>query len=172
MKAVDRQKMCSHCDARIPLEANVCPYCSADLKSHSEDFVQAPLFKNQSLQESLASLYTPPYSVKMQHTAAPKLETPKRRTEEFKEVAVEKKANAPFAGIPAQEEEKEPHRGDLWAILLLTLSSNLFVLGLLQFFFSDRGFLRLEWETGYWFIYCLLAAPLFFIGLKKANALK
>jgi hypothetical protein len=46
------------------------------------------------------------------------------------------------------------------------------MLGLLQLFFSDSGKLKLEWDSSYWFVYCLAAAPLVLLGFKKANQLR
>ena len=63
-------------------------------------------------------------------------------------------------------------KNSFWPILLLSIGTNLLTLGLLQLFFSDNGFLRLEWDSSYWFVYCLAALPLFFFGFKKANVLK
>jgi hypothetical protein len=93
---------------------------------------------------------------------------------------VEKRFNhtAPSLGAPTipidQEAEANAAQANngFWPILLLSIGANLLTLGLLQLFFSDQGFLRLEWDSSYWFVYCLAALPLFFLGFKKANPLK
>ncbi|HSW86927.1 MAG TPA: hypothetical protein VLG49_05450, partial [Rhabdochlamydiaceae bacterium] len=65
MNPADRKKMCTSCDGMIPIDAETCPYCTADQAQTIESTPhQAPLFKHQSLQDSLTSLYTPPYSSK------------------------------------------------------------------------------------------------------------
>lgn len=72
----------------------------------------------------------------------------------------------------AEEQAVDEGRSSFWPILLLSIGSNLLTIGLLQLLFSDRGFLRLEWDSSYWFVYCLGALPLFYFGFKKANTLK
>ena len=77
--------------------------------------------------------------------------------------------------IPADtaiEQSSDEGRSSFWPILLLSIGGNLLTIGLLQLFFSDNGFLKLEWDSSYWFVYCLAAAPLFYFGFKKANTLK
>ena len=172
MKPNDRQKLCPNCDGNVPLEATECPYCAADLSAQAEKDSapsQAILFKNQSLQESLASLYTPPYSSSTGSSpkaapAAPK-EVPPRRTETYKT------ATPPPAPKPAAMEmaapEEEVEKGNVLSMILLSISGLMLTLGLLQLFFSDHGILRLEWDASYWFIYCLGALPLFYFGYKK-----
>jgi hypothetical protein len=131
MKTKDRQKMCLNCDARIPLEADQCPFCAYS--------------STQALHQSLTSLYTPPYA-----------KAPENRSEPAPAVAE-------AAQAPAET------KSAFWALLMLLLGGNLLTLGLLQFFFSDGGKLTLEWDSGYWFLYCLLAFPLFYFGFKKAS---
>ncbi len=72
------------------------------------------------------------------------------------------------------EESNEPVQGQnaLMPILFLSIGSNLCLLGLLQFFFSEGGFLKLEWDASYWFVYCLIALPLIYFGIKKAGNFK
>lgn len=55
------------------------------------------------------------------------------------------------------------------SILMLTLGCNLLTLGVLQFFFSDHGVLRLEMNASYWFLMVLVAGPLIYFGLKSLS---
>jgi hypothetical protein len=161
MKPNDRQKMCPNCNGRVPMDAAECPYCAAEFPESSKNSsIQTPLFKNQSLQESLASLYSPPYT-------NPKLdkEVPPRQ-------AVFKEPASPIinnnTGVAAiEEEQKEESKGDFWTIFALIVGGNFLTLGLLQVFFSEQGALRLEWDSSFWYLYCLIALPLFYFGLKK-----
>ena len=174
MKPTDRQKLCPNCDGNVPLEATECPYCAADLSAQMEKESapsQAVLFKNQSLQESLASLYTPPYSSSASNSSsAPKApvfkEAAPKRAEPTYKSAPPTPAPAPAAAEMAAPEETA-EKGSVLSIMLLSLSGVLLTLGLIQFFFSDHGILRLEWDASYWFIYCLGALPLFYFGYKK-----
>ena len=170
MKPVDKQKMCSNCDGRISHEAIVCPYCGTEQQdtSHTNAF-QAPLFKNQSLQDSLTSLYTPPYT---QKAPAYAVEEPvKKKAEPLRSPRVEKpilsQPQTTTFAAPETEENSSAAKNSLIPILMLSFGGNLFLLGLLQFFFSSNGTLRLEWDASYWFIYCLLSLPLGYFGFKK-----
>lgn len=179
MQPKDRQKMCINCDGRVPIDAATCPYCAAELKN-------APAPKelhHRSLQDSLTSPYPPSYG-KNASLAIPsgekKEKIPFNKIEPNKENMAEKRFNptSPSLGTPtipidsSSDQNIEEQKSSFWPILLLSIATNLLTLGLLQLFFSDQGFLRLEWDSHYWFVYCLAALPLFFFGFKKANGLK
>jgi hypothetical protein len=102
----------------------------------------------------LTAPYTPPASFKPQAADNPLYP---QREQKLAPPA------APAVEAVVHEEKQNP----FWSILLLSLGTNLFVLGLLQFFFSDQGVLRLEWNSAHWFFYCLGAIPLLFFGWKK-----
>ena len=152
------------------VESSECPYCGNEFPEESKHPAgQTPLFKNQTLQESLASLYTPPYS----HSKTAEKEVPKKKPvppASFRE-AVPQSINTGTMAIE-EEEPKEESRTTFWALFALIVAGNLCTLGLLQFFFSEGGILRLEWDSSYWFLYCLISLPLFYFGLKKANQQK
>ena len=166
MKPNDRQKMCSNCDGRIPIEALSCPYCGSeqsDAQKETQAF-QGTLFKHQALQDSLTSLYTPPYAART-HT-----EEENKKSETYKEV--KSASSIAQAALPLSTEEKtetEQTSSGVWPIIALSAAGNLLTLGLLQLLFSHDGMLKLQWDSSYWFIYCLAAAPLFYFGLKKKS---
>lgn len=158
MQENERLKMCNGCEGRIPLEASSCPYCGAQWEEklrHASSGPQ-PLFKAQTLQESLASLYNPPYS-----SAPP---TPEQRREALERTLYPQDGHAAALGEQVIEES-----GVLWPTLLLSLGAQLLCVGLLQLLLSERGVLRLEWNSHYWFLFCLLALPLLVFGYKKAS---
>lgn len=184
MHPKDRQKMCTNCDGRIPFDAAVCPYCACEQATAVAPGSSAKELHHQSLQDSLTSIYAPPYAGKsagLMTSAGPKKEVPNfSNPEPLKEPMAEKRFNNTSAalGIPTipvesnEDQHVDEGRSSFWPILLLSIGGNLLTLGLLQLFFSDNGFLRLEWDSSYWFAYCLGALPLFFFGFKKANAMK
>lgn len=166
MKPVDRQKMCVNCDGRVPYESIVCPYCSADLSKapEVESPRQDPLSRNQAIQDSLTSLYTPPYKGK--------------KTEAVKSAPKEPRLAPPAhhggtavapGALPRDEAEEKVGKNILLSIIALSVGSILFILGLLQIFLSTNGVLRLEWNTNHWFIYALAALPLLYFGYRKAE---
>lgn len=152
------------------MDADLCPYCA----SEQTQTVSSPKeLHHQSLQDSLTSLYTPPYAAKPSNPI-PNKPAP------LKAPMAEKRFNNPSAalGIPAiptesaEDQHVEEGRSSFWPILLLSVGANVLTIGLLQLFFSDEGFLHLEWDSSRWYLYCLAALPLFFFGFKKVNALK
>lgn len=161
MKPLEKQKMCPNCEGRVPLEAEICPYCAHEIGAQAAK-PQSPLFQSQTLEDSLASLYKPPYQSK------PVEEAPMPRT------LPPKSLEASLYGHQ-EEEQAEPQKAkksSLLPTILLMLASQLFILGFLQLFFATDGIVRLEWDASNWFFYCLLAAPLFYFGWKKLQEIE
>jgi hypothetical protein len=155
MKPGERQKMCVNCNGKVSFEATECPYCATELAPSLQ--APSPLFKNQNIQDSLAALYNPPYHIKTGEKENP---APKKQVT-FTEPA-------PVVSMSEPEKVQDSHR-DFWALFALIVGGNLLTLGLMQFFFSDKGMLTLEWESSYWYLYCLISLPLFYLGFKKAS---
>jgi len=174
MKPIDRQKMCSHCEGRIAVEADSCPYCGMPLIGESETTVTSVSQSGLSSQESLASLYPPPYSNSNRNFSQMKIDN-KDSQSKFKApqaLAENPFAKMPLAGSNALEKQEEQEKSGFMPLLLILLGANLLTLGLMQAMFSDNGFLRLEWSSKYWFYYCLLALPLISLGMKKIKSSK
>lgn len=165
MKPIDRNKMCTNCDGRVPFEAIVCPYCSADLSKAVETEIQRadPFSRNQAIQDSLTSLYAPPYKGKSGEQIKPTFR------ERMPPPAHHGGTSAAPGTIPRSEEEEKTSKNVLFAILSLSLGSLLFILGMLQVFCSESGTLCLEWNTKYWFVYLVAALPLLYLGYRKAD---
>lgn len=169
MRPKDRQKMCSHCEGRIAIESMTCPYCGTLCIGDSTANSQAAM----SSQESLSSLYPPPYSNRNSF----EMKTDKDFGNKFK--APQASVDNPFGKMPFQanasslavEKEKEEKAGFM-PLLLVLLGSNLLTLGLMQGMFSEGGFLRLEWSSKYWFFYCLFSLPMIYFGIKKIGSAK
>ncbi len=156
MKIKDRQKICSHCEGRIAVEADSCIYCGMPLveeKSPQEE---------SSFQEGVNSLYPPPYSAGGVH-----MKSDREFTGQFKSASQSSLSGIALPTEAPVEEKSAEGSQDFLAILLTFLGSNFLILGIMQAFFSDNGFLRLEWNAEYWFVFCLLAFPMLYFGLKK-----
>lgn len=154
MRPKDRQKICTHCDGRIPYESDRCPYCGAEASRSVEPGKET---HHRSLQDSLTAPYAPSPARPAQ---APIFEKKSLPSQPSVQAAV---AEAPSS---ANEGKKA-----FLPLLLLALAGNLMTIGILLLLFAEDGVLRLEWDAGNWFIYCLCALPLFFFGLKKASSL-
>ncbi len=164
MKPTERQKMCVNCDGRVSFESIVCPYCSADLaKAQEVDPHRDIGAKHQAIQDSLTSLYTPPYQQKMA-----KIQATKAISAEARVTAPAHHGGVPSATSPRDPAQEKEAKAVLISILALSLGSLLFILGILQIFFAEDGFLRLEWDASRWFVYCLSALPLLYYGYRKA----
>ena len=184
MKNIDKEKMCVSCEGRIHFTADVCPYCATDQTASSmHNSFKAPLFQSQSLEDSLTSLYTPPYQGKRPQFAqqiaeevhseermidSPMYEEPVQQM--YREVKRQPELN-PLLGATHHEEE-DIKESSLWPILFLIGGVNFAILGLMQLFFSKNGVLSLEWNANYWFLHCLISAPLLFYGFRKLRNLK
>lgn len=176
MKTSDKQKMCPNCDGRIAFEAEVCPFCAhSQVQDKAGASGQTPLFQHQSLQDSLTSLYTPPYSGKRPlFSQNEKQSTPSKDYAMYKNVTDEKFQDPlkSISAAAANENEQKETESSLWTTVFMVVASNFFLLGMLQLFFSENGVLKLEWDGSYWFIYCLISLPLFYLGIKKLKQLQ
>ena len=183
MKTADKQKMCSNCHGRIPIEAETCLYCGQEQTDQlAETSAQTTLFEQQSLQESLTSLYSPPYASKrpsfleQEAEEAPKqparVQPPIREIPELKRSFAQKEEDLAIDEEKETEEMRAPAKWGIFSLLLMILGGNIFCLGLMQLFFSEGSTLRLEWQTDNWYLYCLAAVPLLFVGYRLASKLK
>lgn len=181
MKQMDRTKVCWNCEADVSYEATYCPFCGTDLLTTSaESAPQEPKvdakFSDQSLQESLASLYKPPYSVRnRQGFGVPdeREEVPYKQAEPAKEDPlfqpydqIESQETFVAPEEPATQEEEITRRGNILPLLFLMIGAHLFVLGALLLFCSREGVVTLEWSSRFWFVYCLISFPLLYFGVR------
>jgi hypothetical protein len=184
MKQVDRTKACWNCEADVSFEATYCPFCGTDLLTSSiEKPTQAPKrdrkFADQTLQESLASLYKPPYSVRNRQgfgipdereessyiPTKPQKEDP--LFESTYEVQEEEEVlpMIPEGGIESMDDSEESiRRGSVLPLLFLMIGAHLFMLGALLLFCSHHGKVVLEWSSRFWFLYSALGLPLIYFG--------
>ncbi|MBS0627555.1 MAG: hypothetical protein JSS09_05020 [Verrucomicrobia bacterium] len=159
--AKEKQKICSHCEGRISVEADTCLYCGMPLVTESA--------VSQVAQESVISTYSPPYGqkssdyMKIESEFAPKFKSPLPREDAFSGIT----PSSSEAALANSEEGKD--KSGFIALVLALLGSNLLILGLMQGLFSDGGILRLEWDCSYWFLFCLLAVPMLYFGIKKSK---
>ncbi|MCX6987406.1 MAG: hypothetical protein NT065_04540 [Chlamydiae bacterium] len=174
MKLIDRQKICSNCDGRVPIESEQCIYCGAGCSTPQEEVDASPISDYRSIQDSLTSPYPPPYSKEssqyMKNDKEKNKPKPLTRESPDNQLHVSLgKYNLSQGMANVDIDEKQPQKSSFSPLLFLLMGSNLLIIGLLQFFFSERGILRLEWDSTYWFIYCLIASPLIYLGLKKSK---
>lgn len=149
--AKEKQKICSHCEGRISVEADTCLYCGMPLVADATAASSAVS----------ASLYAPPYKAKSEAEFSPKFTT----------AAPKEEASLGSIAIPAQmaAEEGKEDTSSFVSLFLALIGSTLFIVGLMQGLFSENGVLRLEWNCKYWFLFCLLSLPVLYMGVKKSK---
>jgi len=168
------QKTCWSCEGHISAEALYCPYCGSDVGQRPMGFdapKETTLYPVEEQEKvNLASLYKPPYSPNQRGFGVPNFQEENSSVDDFYYAGsphqtiysgAEKEEGALKEESPAQKTEV-----GLWPLLFLSIGANLLTIGLLLFFFSDRGKLTLEWNSYYWFVYCILATPLLMFGWK------
>ena len=157
MHTQKQEKICLGCEGTMSAQATFCPYCGSDASCSEEGFEESSSSKSLQDMSNLSSLYKPPYTPNQKGFGVPSyqeqslcsydsMETPSYQAQE-----------------PASAEKIEV---GLWPLLFLSIGAHLMTLGLILFFFSDRGKLVIEWNSYYWFVYCLLATPLLMFGWK------
>lgn len=144
-------KLCSNCDGQIELDAIFCPYCGA------ETTVKRPVADNKNLatpskslspEETLSSLYPPPYKPKGY------------------DAPIDKEAAVAEEEVAVAESGKSSL---LWPIVFLSIGFNFLLIGLFLLLFAGREELVFRWHTHFWFIYLLISLPLVFLGYRKIS---
>ncbi|MBM3200793.1 MAG: hypothetical protein FJZ56_00100 [Chlamydiae bacterium] len=145
MDKKEKLKLCPYCDGRVVIEACECPFCGEEF---GEGLTQERP-RSRRLDESLVSSYEPPYVAKSRTKAGVPNQTPRREE--------------PVKLVEEEKEDTQESKKSFISLLLLSVGANLFTLGWLLFFFSERGKLTLEWKSRYWPVYVLCSlAPLYY----------
>lgn len=180
-----KQKMCWNCEGNVSVEALYCPFCGSDLHVHEKAKEHATATYRTTPQEAhnLSSLYKPPYQPTHSGYGVPSY-----HEEPVEEVVEEANSDYFYPNTPdepvypkehipvntgyeeIEEEIKKPVDVGIWPLLFLSVGANLMTLGLLLFFFSDSGRVILEWNSYFWFVYCILSTPLLMFGWKLLQA--
>lgn len=160
LQSQNQDKICVGCEATISTSTLFCPYCGCDVKEEEEQLYEEnnPSSSQKEELSNLASLYKPPYTPNQRGFGVPS----------FQEASSSQSLEPTSSFNSFSEEKEEEKKADVgfWPLLFLSIGSNLMTIGLILFFFSDRGKLVLEWNSYYWFVYCILATPLLMFGWR------
>ncbi len=149
-----RTKMCPNCEGNVAMEVSICPYCGSSIFTKNENNPKTnDNVKSLSYEETLASLYPPPYKPKVVETSDSLEKEEESKVVEGKEV-------------------EEFGKNSLLPTILFWIGVNLVVFSLILLFFSKNGFLLLKWNSNYWYLYSLISLPLLYFGFKGLNNLK
>lgn len=144
MKPKKRQKLCFNCDGEVDLDVIVCPYCAADLR---EEKPEQPITQNvRPLNE--AHMSESLYPSNEPEACAP-----------VKEAVAEKSD---------MSDSQSPNRS-VGSILLLTLGSQLFILGFLLVLLAHKGSVTLKWDARLWFLYIFASIPFLIFGYRSLS---
>ncbi|MBN1915294.1 MAG: hypothetical protein JW769_05345 [Parachlamydiales bacterium] len=141
------QKICPHCDAFIDKQVIICPYCGGDVSEEIDTpYAYVPPNRSESLtpDETLSSLYPPPYEPKVQENVS----------------ALEEEI----------EEDLPKRKGSIFlSTLLLSFGVNFAAMGLFLLFFSKNGEVHLRFQSFFWFLYVLTGAPAIYWGVRRLS---
>ena len=160
-----RHKLCPHCEGSVDLDVIVCPYCGKDVTDQKMmSQMQTPMSQRDSLvrslspNETLSSLYPPPYRPKVYDDPAfqdtPQDEIAEERVLENEEVI-------------QKEEAPSQTKTSLLPIIFFSLGVNLFLFGLFLTVFSKNGEIWLHWKNHMGLAYLAVAIPFLYFGYKK-----
>lgn len=152
-----RTKMCPNCEGNVAMEVSICPYCGSNVFEKDENVTNqkpAESAKSLSYEETLASLYPPPYKPKVIDT-----DGSYEKDEDINQVQ-------------QKEEVKLDDTNNLLSTILFWVGVNILVFSLILLFFSKDGFLHLKWNASYWYLYSLISLPLLYFGFKGINNIK
>lgn len=150
MRTKDRQKICTHCEGRISVEADTCLYCGMPLVGGKPE--EKPIDIMSTLQGGAPPLYPPLYASAKKESST--------------------EAQASILQEDRSSVEQEDEKAGLVSILMALAGSTLFILGLMQGFFAEGDTLKLEWNCHYWFLYLVLAAPLLYLSIRNRSSNK
>jgi len=154
MEDKKRLKLCANCNGQVDVDFDVCPYCGEEFSVKMAQMEENPIENNNvkslSGDETIASLYPPPYKPKS-------YDSPLEEIEEEENV---------------QEEKKIKIKRPLFLpILMFSFGLTLFLTALFLLLFSKNNEVILKWDARYWMIYLAISLPLLFFGYKKLSSL-
>lgn len=149
-----KQKLCWNCEGSVATHIENCPYCGVYLSpDHVDD-------KHSRLSQIQAPY--PFYASKETKNVPKALYTP---------VEEEKKEE-----LPKVEEPKKIARLDVLEAMLPLVALSAGVVFLLfaaaLYLFSTEGWLTLQWNASYWYLYLAISLPCLFVGWKALYRIK
>ncbi|HEU64134.1 MAG: hypothetical protein KR126chlam4_00037 [Candidatus Anoxychlamydiales bacterium] len=154
-------KMCPSCDGSISMDAIFCPYCGSNVFEKNEDLPDKKTeddVKSLSYEETLSSLYPPPYKPKAIQTATSKYYEEENDVEKDEDENQEK--------LEKKNISEKNEKNALIPTALFWLGINILVFSVLLLVFSQNGVLYLKWNAKFWFLYSIISIPLVYFGFK------
>ena len=156
----ERTKMCPSCHGNAPLHVDICPYCANSFFEKNETISNENISQDNSstlsYEETLTSLYPPPYKPKVIPTST----TTNNDAVYDEETGIQHETQQVNESDEEVLEERE--KNSLIPIVLFWLGVNILVFSIILIVFSADGVLYLKWNTKYWFLYSLISIPLIY----------
>ena len=163
-----RMKLCANCDGLVDLDVIVCPYCGSDVtQAVSAQKIEKPAVdnrKNLTLEQTLSSLYPPPYQPKSIDSNS--LDPNEIDPSDIEMPKVKEKAIDNSKNLKKDSFEK---LSLVMPTVLFSLGINICLFGLYLLLFSKNGELFIHFKSALWFLYILIGAPLTYMGYKLLN---
>ncbi len=159
-------KMCPSCDGSISMDAIFCPYCGSNVFEKNENLPDQKTeddVKSLSYEETLSSLYPPPYKPKAIQTATSKYYEQDNDVEKDEDENQEK--------LEKESVSEANEKNALIPTALFWTGINILVFSILLLVFSQNGVLYLKWNAKFWFLYSLISIPLVYFGFKGLKQL-
>jgi hypothetical protein len=149
-----KKRLCWNCEGSVSVSEETCPFCGVSV---------VPAFL-----EGTTSSFAPPYAMgSTQDSMVPR--SPYDRENDPSDTVE-------AAAQQKEADEAEPAIDEFKSVMLsvtFLLSGSVFLMfGTVLALFSQDGVLKLQWDGAYWYVYLLLAVPMFFFGwrfLKKLD---
>ena len=196
MSVKKRMKLCSNCDGFVDLDVIICPYCGSDVLLSEEtipDLDETPPIahyrKKMSVEETLSSLYPPPYKPKNIHVPNPMNPDPLNPDPLNPNTVSSRQNDVDYNNLNHQQltqkdEETDTCMQDITKldetkkmfsfsralpILLFSLGVNILLLGLYLLIFSTNGEIFIRWNAAIWYVYLLVGVPFIIVGYKMLS---
>lgn len=174
-----RMKLCSSCEGFVDIDVVACPYCGNDLLKDANSKKENPSPTTQhkkrlSVEETLSSLYPPPYKpkniplVEPEHTLEKDISG---TNSSFKLNLLEEDLDNNKDNQPKSEEKPKSALSvsRCLPVILFSLGVNILLLALYLLIFSTNGEIFIRWNGELWYVYLITGIPLTFIGYKMLS---
>jgi predicted RNA-binding Zn-ribbon protein involved in translation (DUF1610 family) len=155
MEEKKQLKLCTNCNGQVDVDFDVCPYCGEEFSVKTASMEENPIensnVKSLSTDETIASLYPPPYK-------------PKSYDSPLEEIDEEE-------GQQQEERKEKIKKPLLMPILMFCFGVTLFLTAIFLLLFSKNNEVVLRWDARYWMLYLAFSLPLLFFGYKKLSSL-
>lgn len=155
MEPTPKKKLCWNCDGHVALQEELCPFCGVYLSPTLETGVYEP-----------SQVLAPPYRIvsaeQESHTFIPP--SPFNLTQP-QEATQESPTNIELSPVVGLKEM-------ILTMILLFAGSLFFLFSIFMFLFGYNGTFSLSWNADYWYVYLIIALPLFAFGWRGLNLLK